>query len=132
MKYTLAQYIAAIERELAKRRTTYPRIIEKKRKREESERKIHNELKRQAIQYQRLETVLDILRENLYYIDAPSAANYLKELRRELKMREKVYKRFIAIKRITPEAAAEQTDIWRALVQYFEETYLGEAAIQSA
>lgn len=123
MTYTTTDYLAAIDRELAKRQSTYPKIIDKKAKRGETPRRISNELHRQAVQHARLRSVRDIIRDGTDYLDPLSTHDYLTELKREMKMRESLYKRFVIFKRITPEVAAEQQAVWRYLVEWWQETY---------
>lgn len=127
--YTIADFLATIRRELAKRETTYPKIIANKVNRLESQRRIQNELARQRVQMARLRSVHDIIADGMDYIDAPSANDYLRELEREMKMREQVYARFVFFKRIKPEVAEQEKAVWRALVQYWKETYCDRAII---
>lgn len=123
--YTIADYIAAIDREMAKRQTTYPKIITKMQHRQASPRRMTNEMRRQSLQNCRLLAVRNALAENLYAIDAHSASQYLDELKREMKMRESVYDRFVLFRRISPEVAEEQKALWRSLIAYWNETYCG-------
>lgn len=122
--HSISDFIAAIDRELAKRQSTYPKIITRMQKQQASPRRMANEMQRQSLQNCRLQAVRNTLAENLYAIDAQSACEYLDELHREMKMREKVYARFVLFRRISPEAAEEQKAVWRSLIVYFRETYL--------
>lgn len=125
INYTTTNFLAAIRRELAKRVTTYPKTIEKKRARGESPRRIQNELNRQAVQNARLEDVRRLLADNISSVDFQTALDDAAELRREMKMREKAYPRMIRFHRITVERAEEEKALWAGLIAYFEEQYLG-------
>jgi len=116
--------LAEIRRELRKRQSTYPKIIEKKRRNGESERRIKNELDRQYVQLGRLQAIYDLLYDNIDTIDPLSAYQYFDELRRELKMREKHYPRMIMFSRMTQEQAEYHKGLWVQLIDYFHEKYV--------
>lgn len=122
---TKTDMLATIDRELAKRATTYPKLIEKKKRQNESTRKIQNELDRQTLQLARLRSIRLIIK-NEYTIDAYSAEQCLVELEREMKMRQRFYKRFVSLKRITQFVADEQIKAWYDLIEYWKTTYGSE------
>lgn len=127
MHFTTADYIAAIDRELAKRCTTYPKILQKMDKRgmpdaEISQKRVEMDgdnmmlnLALRAIQYNNL---MPELHESV-----------LAELSREYKMRRKCYLRFIYFKRMTQETADYELIVWRELCCYFAETFMGGAHV---
>lgn len=121
--YTTTDYLNAIRREIAKRGTTYPKIIEKKAKTGMLENELQTLRDAQSVQLARLQSVLSIMENGDAYIDAQSANTYLAELERELKMRKAYYPRLIYFKRITPETAEYETAVWAALVHYFKKQY---------
>lgn len=126
-QYTTADYIAAIEREQAKRATTYPKIIAKMIKNGEDV-----TIKTLEMQYAKelLIGVHYIIEDSLdsMFIDVIKM-EMLNELIREYKMRRKCYPRFVIFKRMTYETAEYEKWIWRELCIYFAETYQGDAQI---
>ena len=123
MNYAVSDYLDSITRELQKRATTYPKNIQKKIKQGVDQDKINTIIKQHATQTSRLEYIKSIIYD-VDYIDAPTAEVYLDELKRELKMRKKYYPRLIYFKRITPEVAKYEIDVWAALTNFFYEKYL--------
>lgn len=122
--FTTADYLETIRRELAKRETTYPKIIAKKKKKGMSNMEIFELLGQQNYQCVLLETCYLILKEDVFdsiYLNYDAC---LKELKREIKMRKKYYPRLIYFKRITPETAEREMAVWAALVDYFTEKYV--------
>lgn len=124
MIYTTTDFLHAIQREQAKRATTYPKLLAKMVKEGATAKRTANAISKQNLQNGRLLTVYNVLRDSIDYMDAQSAYWLLQELQREMKMRESVYKRFVMLKRITPEAAEEQLSVWRALCKHWEEKYI--------
>lgn len=122
--YTVSDYLEAINRELQKRATTYHKIIAKKIKQGVDQEKVNAIINQYATQVSRLEAINSIIRNEVDTIDSPSAAVYVDELMRELKMRDKYYPRLIYFKRITPEAAKYERLIWAELTNFFYEKYL--------
>ncbi len=122
--YTVSDYLEAINRELQKRATTYPKIIAKKIKHGVDQEEVNALINQYATQVSRLEAINSIIRNEVDTIDSPSAAVYVDELMRELKMRDKYYPRLIYFKRITPEAAKYERLIWAELTNFFYEKYL--------
>lgn len=122
--YTIDDYLNAIRREIAKRGTTYPKIIKKRAKAGMPENELQTLRDAQSVQLARLQSVLSIMENGDAYIDAQSANTYLAELERELKMRKKYYPRLIYFKRITPETAEYETAVWRSLTEFFKLKYI--------
>ncbi len=123
MNYTVSDYLDTITRELQKRATTYPKIIAKKIKQGVDQDNINTIIHQQTIQVCRLEWIKTVIRE-IDTLDNQSALCYMEELNRELKMRKKYYPRLIYFKRITPEVAQYEIDVWAALTNFFYEKYL--------
>lgn len=121
--HTTTDFTAAIERELSKRRTTYPRIIAKKQKAGVSTEEIMDIATTQRIQFETLETVHDIICTGIHYVDPFSAHAYRDELQRELKMRKKAYPRWVYLKRMNAEVAASEIAVWAALVEWWKQNY---------
>lgn len=121
--YTTTDFTAAIQRELSKRRTTYPRIIAKKQKAQVSTEEIFDIVATQKIQFELLEWILQIIKENKEYLNTNVSREMLNELQRELKMRKKAYPRWVYFKRMNAEVAASEIAVWSALVEWWKETY---------
>lgn len=121
MEYSTSDFIEAIERELALRATTYPKILKRMEKRGEDRLKIDLEQNDQYNQNY-------FLRNALYTIKDPmlerSRRKSYEELLREYKMRVKIYPYFIFRKRIEKEKADFEIDVWKALVIYYAENFL--------
>lgn len=138
MQYTPQQFTEAIQRELAKRATTYPKIIDKKRKRIISEMIARDEYLHDAEHAAMMQTMDDVVKQKIQYELLEAVLNFMElgnnhasgfekammdELNRELKMRKRVYPRFVYFKRIKPEIAEQEIAIWAALCEYFKENY---------
>ncbi len=123
MTYTTHDFLHAIAREQAKRVTTFPKLIQKMEREDATPKRISTACARMALQNARLLSVYNVLRDGVD-LDAESAIILSAELYREMKMRETVYKRFVMLRRITPEAAEEQVAVWRALVRHLAEKYI--------
>lgn len=138
MQYTPQQFTEAIQRELAKRATTYPKIIDKKRKRIISEMIARDEYLHDAEHAAMMQTMDDVVKQKIQYELLEAVLNFMElgnnhasgfekammdELNRELKMRKRVYPRFVFFKRIKPEIAEQEIAIWAALCEYFKENY---------
>lgn len=120
--YTTTDFIAAIEREISKRRVTYPRIIAKKQKAGVTTEEIMDISTTQRIQYELLtEAVAAIMHVLDLHMNVAKAI--LDELDRELKMRQKCYKRWVYLKRMDPDVSASEIAVWTALVKWWNETY---------
>lgn len=123
--YTKQDFIESIRRELAKRATTYPKIITKKIKQgQHTPEQIADLQHTHVYQIDQLTGVLRALELDFASIDPVNANDYYKELQREQKMRKTYYPRLIYFKRITPEVAAQEMALWAALVDWFFKTYI--------
>lgn len=125
--YTIDDYLNAIRREISKRISTYPNIIQKKEKKGVDKLEIFEEI---AIQQRQLIKLIQIeylfINPEITHISGPLAIELTAELKREFKMRKKCYPRMIYFKRITQETADYETAIWRALTEFFKSKYLTE------
>lgn len=121
--YTITEFIAAMERELIKRSTTYPRIVAKKQRANVSTEEIMDIVATQRIQYELLKDAVAALMHRMDMDPGVSKAIHA-ELLRELKMRKKSYPRWVYLKRMKPEIAEYETDVWAALVQLWKESYI--------
>lgn len=126
--YTTADYIAAIEREQAKRATTYPKIIKKMEKNGADESEIKKVFNAQIHQSAILSFGLDTIR-GIYSPETTTYYSIHHEFIREYKMRRKCYPRFIYFQRMTQETADYELAVWRELTIYFAETFPGDAQI---
>lgn len=122
--FETSEYIAAIDRELAKRATTYPKILVKMAKQRDPA--MFEEEGKMTIQSARLAGARRVIIENIDYIDPQSGFDYVSELVREYKMRKRVYPRFIYFKRIDETTAQYELAVWRELCIWFAEKYLGQ------
>ena len=126
---TMQIFIEAIEREQAKRATTYPKMIKKRQKQGMPLDEIVEMQRLMNIQNARLDQVLVIIKKDINYgsilIDAPSAVEYLGELMREYKMRKNYYPRLIYFKRIDSITADYELSVWKNLCEWFAKQYVG-------
>lgn len=120
--YTTTDFIAAMERELIKRSTTYPRIVAKKQKQNVSNEEIMDIVATQRLQYDMLKYAVAALMQ-VMEIGTELPKSIYDELRRELKMRKKCYKRWVYFKRMAPEVADYETAVWAALVEWWGQNY---------
>lgn len=118
------QFIEAIEREQAKRATTYPKMIKKRQKQGMPLDEIVEIQRQMNIQNSRLDQALVLIKNDIS-IDAPSAIEYLGELMREFKMRVKYYPRLILFKRLDQSTADYEISTWKALCEWFAKEYVG-------
>lgn len=122
------EYICAIQRELDKREIAYPKMLKKMSKRVESnEATIEQYIEMQnsqAEQEQALRGVKETIKgsewgthEGFFNIDG------IKELVREMDMRLRYYPIMIIKHQISKEDAKKEKQIWRELIEYFNEYY---------
>jgi hypothetical protein len=102
----------AIQREQAKRATTYPRLIAKGKLNEHTA----------AIRAGLLQTALEVLTLPLD-IDFRTELDILEELCREMTCRIRYYPRMILFSRITAETADFEAAAWRELLEYWASRY---------
>ena len=137
--FTQHTAIALINRELAKRATTYPRLLERRRKAalksaiadgapaDEAEffadGVIWPDAQIMENQNAGLGDALKII-EGKYVFAPESRGAAFAELKRELAMRKKLYPRFIYLKRITSEVAERELADWETLVEFFTENFI--------
>ncbi len=127
-QYTTADYLAAIDRELAKRATTYPKILAKMIKKDVEFEVYDDAVANQADQIIWLKSSRIVFDTHIDF-----SIRYLvecfEELLREYQMRRKCYPRFIMFKRITAQTAEYEISLWRELTVYFAKNYLGDDAM---
>lgn len=131
MQYTTADYREAIERELSKRRTTYPRIVDKKQKqwKDQGEDVLANTIElttTQRIQFELL-SYCNLIIEYDTNLSDNIQVEIFRELQRELRMRKGLYPRWVGWGRMTAESASLETSVWESLTKYFHETYCPDA-----
>jgi len=124
MEYTTQDYLQAIEREQAKRATTYPKMIAKREKQGMPEDELSALKQEFKIQNVCLHWIHTIIRHDMT-IDPPNAQIYLNELIREYKMRIKVYPRLIYFKRMDATTAQNEIAVWKSLCQWWAKNHLG-------
>lgn len=76
-------------------------------------------------QVARLMMVEECLKFSIDFLDTGTAVTYLDELKREMKMRKKYYPRLIYFKRIKPDIAEYELNVWADLITWFNEKYIG-------
>lgn len=118
------QFIDAIQREQAKRATTYPKMIAKRQKQGMPLDEIIEMQRQMNIQNARLDQTLVIIKNDIS-IDASSAIEYLGELMREFKMRVNYYPRLIYFKRIDQATADYELAVWKSFCEWFAKEYVG-------
>ncbi len=127
-EYTNSDYLASIDRELAKRAVTYPKILQKMIKNDVDFHLYDNEIAKQSGQVRKLRNARHLFES---FIDCAQEFKQecFDELLREYKMRRKCYARFVMFKRMTQDEAMYEKYLWRELTIYFAETYLGNAQL---
>jgi hypothetical protein len=120
------EFIAAIEREQAKRDITYPKMLKKLRvKLESNEAKLEEYLElqnTQAEQNHALRSAKYTMEDSVFYSE--NVYRYeIKELVREMDMRLRYYPIMIIRHQISKEDAEIEKRVWRELVEYFNERY---------
>lgn len=123
-KVDILPYVQCLEREIAKRRTTYPRMVVSKIKKGMPLKEAEDYKWTLIVQENRLKTVLDILETEVDYIDFNTYEECFKELKRELKMRKSFYPRMVYFKRLKKEVADYELEIWKELITYFEKRFI--------
>ena len=134
-------HLDTIRRELAKRETAYPKILEKKKKEwaiEAGQRGLEvmdaiayiKEQSLEVITVQRLQYTLlhdasHIIAGTIVPHDDHTEAIY-RELQRELRMRKACYPRWVHWHRMDAATADRETAEWQALTEYFHTTYCPE------
>lgn len=132
-QYTIADYLAAIHREQAKRSTVYPKILTKMVKNGEDISKISGEMRYQNELLILVEYMIEDDVEDVY--SGSQKIDALNELVREYKMRKRVYPRWIYLDknrkrpRITQETADYEMAVWKELSIYFEKKSLGSTRV---
>ena len=131
VQFTTDDYLRAIERELRKRTTTYPKILAKMKKRNqpddvEAAMEFDNEVVKQYTQIRRLKNVGYLVQTApIGGIGNAFAEGCLFELMRELKERKRCYPRWVKVyKMMTQETADYELAVWESLTRWFAKEYL--------
>lgn len=126
MDFSLSDMVSAIEREIQKRATTYPKILAKMQKQGDSPEDIANVQNEQIQQTYHLQNAKFSL-ENEYEPDNTILEGIKNELKRELKMRKKCYSRWVWLhsvsqgkRGISQETAMYELAIWKSIIVHFE------------
>lgn len=128
-QYTIEDYLKAIRREQAKRHSTYPKIIEKMKKRMEyidEIAKVSAEMKLAN----RLLLSIGLQLEGYSQVPEWVVIYCLNELSREYRMRKRVYPRWIYLDknrkkpRITQETADFELAVWRELTIFYAANFM--------
>ena len=129
--YTTGDFLDTINREIAKRQTTYPKMIAKRAQQGATDQKMEILVDQLGSQLTLLTVVQGIIKDNIDILDPASAARYYLELHREMQMRKRYYPRAIYFKRIKPEIAAQETAVWGHLCRWFKAKYVGEISTKT-
>lgn len=124
--YTTGDFLDTINREIAKRQTTYPKMIAKRAQQGATDQEMKILTDQLGSQLTLLTVVQSIIKDNLDFLDPASAARYYLELHREMQMRKRYYPRAIYFKRIKPEIAAQETAVWGHLCRWFKAKFVGD------
>ena len=120
----MQQFIEAIEREQAKRATTYPKMIKKHQKQGMPPDEIAEMQRQMNMQNSRLNEVLVVIKNDIQ-IDTATAIQCMVELMREYKMRKNYYPRLIYFKRLDQTTADYEISTWKDLCEWFAKEYVG-------
>lgn len=120
--YTTTDFAASIRRELAKRQTTYPKIMAKKIAAGATEAEQIDLATAQRIQYELLDDALRAIEQG-QPLDMLHATAVLQELEREMKCRKNFYGFLVWKKRLTRETADYEKGVWAALIVHWKENY---------
>ena len=127
MDFTNDDYKAAVDRELSKRLTTYPRIIAKMYKKQLSAEDIAKAQHDQNMQMYHLQNIRFCLEQNFIPDEPTIFGDMLTELKREFKMRQKCYPRWVYFHTkstgksgMSQEIATQELAVWKSLILHFE------------
>ena len=127
VEYSNQDFINAINREIAKRETTYPKILAKMEKNGCEPEEKSDALKAQNFQIYNLKNALYYLENNFITSDEKLLSDLLAELKREMKMRQKCYSRWVWLynvsggkRGISQETATFEKHIWKTIIAHFE------------
>lgn len=144
MQNALSDYLPTIRRELAKRQTAYPKILERAPKRflasvegqnislidfsEALNEYVEAVAAAQKQQYLLLETAACIIGSG----DSPQHSDkyredIYRELQRELRMRKACYPRWVRFGRMDPDTAAREISEWQSLTDTWHQTHCPQA-----
>lgn len=125
MDYTDEDFVTAIEREIAKRSSAYPRILQKMVKQGRDEQEVKETEQAQIVQMYHLQNAYFALKNDFIPTEDAVFNGIVTELKRELKMRSKCYPRFVWYHSkgrggISNETALAEMAVWKALTLHFQ------------
>lgn len=132
--YTIEEYQQAIDRELKKRETAYPKLLTKFRREtfdayvaqhfSKTTADVFADRDTRVLAQQQSEQNYNLLMVKETLTTRPAlpeqAILCLAELKREMKMRQKVYSFLVCKKRMEAEVAGREKKVWKALVTYYK------------
>ena len=125
-KFTTANYLDAIDREIKKRETAYPKMILKSDKNGLPDAETQELIDALGIQLSRLEFAGQIIMEpDRGYLNKEVSTEILAELTREYKMRKKCYPRWVALRRMDATTAECELAVWKEMCFWFADKFLG-------
>lgn len=113
--------IEALSREINKRNTTYPKMVEKAEP--EDRKELSSRLESQM-------SMLHTLKNHLKYgteITAYNPTQILRELQRELRMRNSMYPRFVRFGMMKKEEADDEILTWQGMTKWYHEQFCPNA-----
>lgn len=122
MKDQIIVFTNAIDRELLKRATTYPKILARMEKSNEDPDVISLEFTKQMLQSSNLLNAQNWIKGK----PKGRSREAYNELVREYKFREKLYPFFVFRHIITAENAKVELNVWRELIEYFAANFMPE------
>jgi len=133
--YTDQDFLAAIKREMEKRKVTYPKIVERKKKHwQGSPNELFNELLElttvQRIQLELLLTIETYVENRDYFEGLPEDGLIIacfRELQRELRQRNSIYPRWIRWGMMDPVVATAEINVWSELTKWFHQAFCPNA-----
>jgi hypothetical protein len=129
--YTQEIFLAAIDRELKKRESTYPKMIERKIKNWAGlPEDLPDELNALRAQLNRQKCLLSWVKSTIrhaeFYTFCPAGyrtEDCFRELQRELRQRNSIYPRWIRWGLLDPVVAAAEINIWGELTKWFQQAF---------
>lgn len=118
-KFEFSEYIAAIDRELAKRATAYPKKLAKMLKSGVTEEEYFSTVFCQNRQNERLNKASLIIGNPSVLIAEEFKMVALHELTREYVLRKRLYPRWVKLRRIDDVTAEYELAVWRAMTFEF-------------
>jgi hypothetical protein len=129
--YTQEIFLAAIDREIKKRETTYPKMIERKTKNWGGlQEELEEEVNALRAQLNRQTVLLKLARKQIVNpsftkldYEGYTTEYFFRELQRELRQRNSIYPRWIRWGLLDPVVAAAEINIWGELTKWFQQAF---------